>query len=355
MKMAHCIDKAVSDNPLLVIGSGSSCGAGLPSMGALSEYLKANITLISQEDRDVWGRIRELLDEDVDLETALQSEPAIPSQLSSLIVEQTWACIAKEEKKTMIDISSGNDICGFVRYFRRYLHTKNKVLNVVTTNYDQIIEFSAAMAGLQTWDGFNTGLVSLPIPYSEFHSRLTEIRLRGRVPTRDIISHVKVYKPHGSLCWFKTKDRGFVNLSNIGFSDLPLLRECNLDPVIVTPGIGKYLETHQQPYNDILAEMNHSIQETKSVIFYGFGFNDIHIQGSFTSLLRDISITKIVISKKLSDSFLALISEEKIRNYLAIEESELGSRIISDTVDETDLDFDCWSFKGLLNVAWGEE
>ncbi|MGS2779914.1 SIR2 family protein [Robertmurraya sp. GLU-23] len=358
MKLASYIKKALSDNPLLVIGSGSSCGAGLPGMYQLSQYLQTNIVGNMGEDGEVWTKIRKLLNEDVDLESALQSVPKISDSLTTSIVEHTWACVAKDEKKTMMKISTGEDICGFVRYFKKYHHTKNKVLNVVTTNYDQIIEFSASVAGLQSWDGFNTGIVSYPISYSDFHSRLIEIKIRGRNGgvIRDEVCHVKIYKPHGSLSWFKTEDDRFVNISNVGYSDLPLLRESNLIPVIVTPGIGKYLETHQQPYNNVIAEMNHSIQETKSVVFYGFGFNDIHIQGSFTSLILNSSIPKIIIAKELSESFLNIIKLEKIRNYLAIEEAENGSRIISDIVDEGSFyEKNCWSFKGLLDIAWGAE
>ncbi|WP_413377205.1 SIR2 family protein [Alkalihalobacillus sp. 1P02AB] len=356
MKLVSYIEQAISENPLLVVGSGSSCGAGLPGMYQLSEFLQENLLGLVGEDAAVWGKISNLLKEGLDLESALQSVQVIPDFLTTSIVEETWACIAKDEKKAMMKIATGEDICGFVRYFKKYLHTKNKVLNVVTTNYDQIIEFSASIAGLQVWDGFNTGLVSHPISYNEFVSRMIELKIRGRnsSTTREEICHLKVFKPHGSLSWFKGKYGRFVSISNIGYSDLPLLRENGLHPVIVTPGIGKYLETHQQPYNNIIAEMNLSIQETRSVIFYGFGFNDIHIQGSFTSLLVDKTIYKIIIAKKLSDSFLEIVEQKKIINYLAIEELDSGSKLYSDIVKEENCEKCCWTFKGLLDMAWGE-
>ncbi|MFB4158962.1 SIR2 family protein [Geomicrobium sp. JSM 1781026] len=350
MKIAAYIEEAISVNPLLVIGSGSSCGAGLPGMHQLSKHLQENIVGHTGDDLAIWKEISRSLDKGLDLETALQSVSDISVSLTSSIVEQTWACIAKDEKRAMMKISMGEDICGFVKYFKKYLHTKNKVLNVVTTNYDQLVEFSASVAGLQYWDGFNTGSVAYPKQYNDFQARVKEIKNK-RI---DKICHVKVYKPHGSLSWFKTNHGQFVNLSNIGYSDLPLLRENNMNPAIVTPGIGKYLETHQQPYNNIMAEMTNSIQETKSVIFYGFGFNDIHIQGSFTSLLANTSTLKVILSKSLSESFLNLIEEGEIRNFVAIEEAKNGSRIVSDVVEENFFERNIWSFKELLNNAWGD-
>jgi hypothetical protein len=357
MNLSSYIENTVSQNPLLVVGSGSSCGAGISSMGELANFLTDKICGLDGEDAEKWSEISKLLNNDVDLESALQSVGHISNFLINIIVEETWSCIALDEKSALLRIITGEDVCGFVRFFTDYSYTSNKTFNVITTNYDQIIECSAAVAGLSTWDGFDSGVFSYPTSYDDFLSRMSKlIRGKGSSFSTKEESHVRIFKPHGSLSWFKTDVGKFAKLLNVGHHDKPVLKEKKLAPIIVTPGIDKYLITHQEPYSNVFANIQNTIEETKSIIFYGFGFNDLHIQGSLITALNNEALPKIILAKKITSSFFDLIKKGEVKNYLAIEECSEGSRIYSDFVEGEEINHGVyWNLKGLLNFTWGNK
>ncbi|MEC5188802.1 hypothetical protein GGQ77_002572 [Geobacillus thermodenitrificans] len=350
MDVCNFIEEVINNNPIIVVGSGSSRGAGISGMKELGQYLKENITPESDNDQREWNEILKQIENGKGLEESLQSSN-LTECLTYSIVEATWSCISRDEKQALLKIASGDDICGFIRYFERYKHTSNYVINVITTNYDQIIEWSAAYAGLQIWDGFDNGVLSKPLSLAEYERKMTKF-INGKLRK---INYVRIYKPHGSLSWFKTRNGEFVKLQGVNHFDKDLLKEIGLTPVIVTPGTGKYLETHRDPYNQIFAEMNRCIQEAKGMVFYGFGFNDDHIQGSFQSVMLNIHIPKLIITKELSSSFYKIMENGEIKNFVAIEEYGLNSKVYSDCISEEFIEGNRWSFASLLNLAWGEE
>jgi hypothetical protein len=352
-------EEVLSKNPVIVVGSGTSCGAGISGMGALGNYLIQNISIddFDENDMEKWDVFKEKMSEQLGLEEVLQSIGNVSDRFTNSIVQTTWNCILTDEKEPFMRIANGEDIIGFTRLFRRYKSSTNDCINVITTNYDHLIEISAAIENWEVWDGFGNGILSRPMDYSIFKSRMKRLIRGGSKPLFDNIKHVKIYKPHGSLCWFKQTDNSFVKIPSISSDYLNNMNSVGMRPVIVTPGIGKYLETHYEPYNNVMAEMKNSIQDAKAMIFLGFGFNDIHIQASFQSVLRNVNIPKLIATRSLTTTFHSLIEQGEIKNYYAIEKCDEGSRVLTDqepsvTYDTTD---EGWSLKGLLNITWGDE
>ncbi len=181
----------------------------------------------------------------------------------------------------------------------------------------------------------------------------------SRVGKRTVTTHhphLRIYKPHGSLSWFKYADGQIKKVQGVGNHLLPMLAKVQITPAIVTPGIGKYLETHRDPYNNVLSEMRHVMDNSKALVILGFGFNDLHIQGSFESALRNDSIPKLILTKGLSDNVKELIKSRKIKNYVAIQKENSGSQIISDKfVSFSTHEPEHWTLRVLLNQAWGVE
>ncbi|OIJ08857.1 hypothetical protein BKP35_17380 [Anaerobacillus arseniciselenatis] len=241
--------------------------------------------------------------------------------------------------------------------FRRFRSSNNDCINIITTNYDHLIEVSAAIEGWEVWDGFGNGILSKPMNSMLLKSRMKRIVRQGSKPLYENTKHVKIYKPHGSLSWFRLSDNSFVKMPSISPYFITNMKVLGIGPVIVTPGIGKYLETHYEPYNNVMAEMKNSIQDARAMIFLGFGFNDIHIQASFQSVLRNENIPKLIATRSLTDKFFKLIEQKEIKNYYAIEKYGEVSRIYSDQQDGIVIlaDEEGWSFKGLLKNTWGDE
>jgi hypothetical protein len=347
-------------NPLFIIGSGSSAGAGLSTMNALGQYLIQNVSVDQFNSNELhdWNLIKQRLQvEKKPLEQALQEAgDNLSVKVTAEIIQQTWCCISNDEREILLKFATGEDPIGLVRLFKYFKGSNNKVINVITTNYDHLVEWSAAAAEWQVWDGFNEGSIGSPLSLMELNEKMKRTLNSKKGSTTEVLQHLRIYKPHGSLHWFKLPDGSIKKVSGISNEHMPMLRRVHITPVIVTPGIKKYLETHFEPYSNVFSEMKRVIDRTKAIVFIGFGFNDIHIQGNFSSALRNPSVQVIILAKELSRSFFQMIDNGEIQNYIAVQELASGSQVFSDKFDDFEVDEPYhWTIKVLLNQAWGDE
>lgn len=359
VRYADFAEDVLSKNPVIVVGSGTSCGAGISGMYALGRYLVENVTISDFNSLEMqhWEVFKEKVNKDMGLEEALQSLGEVSELFTNTIVQATWNCILSDEREPLIRTFNGEDVTGFTRLFHRFRNTNIDCINIITTNYDHLIEMAAATADWEVWDGFGNGILARPVNSTILKNRMRKLVRPSRPLLYENIKHVKVYKPHGSLSWFKLSDNSFVKIPGVSCEHLDTMKPLAIHPVIVTPGIGKYLETHYEPYNNVMAEMNNSIHGAKAMIFLGFGFNDIHIQASFQSVLRDSTIPKLIATRELTGTFLDLVRKGDIKNYMAIEKYENGSKVISDQQPQEFIheNMDSWTLSGLLDITWGKE
>lgn len=354
------IENTIKLNPVFIVGSGLSAGAGISGMGELATYLIENVNTdkFGQEESKEWEQIKtRLINEEKGLEEALQdSGDAISKLLLKEIIQQTWCCISNDEQKLILEISNDKDPTGFLRYFKTFKNSNTDTIHIITTNYDHLIEWSASSSGWRIWDGFDEGTIGSLLSVSELNEQMKIVSIVGKRYITRRHQHIRIYKPHGSLSWFKFPDGQVKKVQGIGNHLLSRLRKVQITPTIVTPGIGKYLETHKEPYNIILSEMKQILGSSKALVFLGFGFNDLHIQGNFDSILRNDSIKKVILARKLSDNVKELIDSKKINNYIAVQKFEQGSQIISDVIEPFITEEpEHWTFKELLNQAWGAD
>lgn len=358
-KYSDFIENTFKLNPILIVGSGISSGAGISGMGKLAIYLSEHVRVdkLNAHERLVWDEIKYKLTNGTGLEEVLQnSGEAVSNTLLKEIIQHTWACISTDEQKLLLDITTGIDPTGFVRYFSKYITSSTKIINVITTNYDQLIEWSASKAGWKIWDGFNEGSIGSPLGVNKLNEQMNRTIRSGKSHNYITHPHLRIYKPHGSLSWLKIPNGDVMKLPGVGTHLIHLLEQVQLTPTIVTPGTGKYLETHKEPYYTVLSEMKHVLSGCNALMFLGFGFNDLHIQGSFELLLRNDSIPKIILAMELSSSARAMIEEKVIKNFIAVQKADEYSEIISDKFDPFVLqEPNHWTFNELLNQAWGAE
>jgi len=114
--------------------------------------------------------------------------------------------------------------------------------------------------------------------------------------------------------WFKSNED-----ENI---QLPLRQSIPKDyrPLIVTPGLSKYSETHNEPYRTIFTQADSEIEKANGFLCIGYGFNDTHVQ---PKLIEQIKNNKpiIVITKELTEKTKQSIIDNKCQKYLLIEEA----------------------------------
>ncbi|WP_458411473.1 hypothetical protein ACNQFZ_11420 [Schinkia sp. CFF1] len=147
MSFFNFAEDVFTKNPVFVVGSGTSSGAGISGMGALGDYLVGNVITENFEEEDLrnWGVFKERISDGLGLEEVLQGLGSISERFTNSIVQATWNCILLDEMKPFLKISSGDDIIGFTRLFRRFRNSNINCINIITTNYDQLIEISAAV------------------------------------------------------------------------------------------------------------------------------------------------------------------------------------------------------------------
>ena len=122
-------------------------------------------------------------------------------------------------------------------------------MNVVSTNYDRILEYVWGYNGLHFTDGFEQHELAA------FDENMFQ--------DKDIINLMKV---HGSLDWFEIDHE--VRKLNTDFG---------YDPVMIPPGKNKYRTTHNSPYRELMQKSDDAIKKASSFLVVGFGFNDEHI------------------------------------------------------------------------------
>ncbi|MCT3124474.1 SIR2 family protein [Lactococcus lactis] len=146
---------------------------------------------------------------------------------------------------------------------------KEQKLNIVTTNYDTLLEDSANAEGFTVLDGFK--FAQLPI----FDASMFDWHLIKDVPnvkTQEVEYMSKVInllKIHGSLTW---------ELSPTGKNILRKSKGNVTNPVMVFPSSDKYAQSYQEPYFELFAKFQELLKRSNTLLITsGFSFADNHI------------------------------------------------------------------------------
>lgn len=267
--------------PALLVGSGFSCGYGLPGMGILGAHLEAKVgpQLVSLEAQDLWTKSLPAVHENLEagLNTIPQGAPgreevvaAIRDQTAKLILEAT----TKAEQEILGHAPADLAPVRLLRILFNGASQNAEHVPVITTNYDTLIELFCDLAELALDTGFVGHRRRKPRPAPIFqtqYSRSWAAERRGGVH----VDHrpcktIRLHKPHGSISWLMTVD-GPVEVLN-----------CTVDAAraIVVPGPSKYQDALVNVLFDAMrTEMNSVLGSASALLCLGFGFNDDHLQG----------------------------------------------------------------------------
>lgn len=296
----RAIQATFTDGVVTIVGSGLSCAAGLPSMADLADHLLSSIESAlppSPDDYSAWQEVAAQLEDGTDLETALAA--AEPSEsLQDLIVSITGDFIEESENTALRALGDSSPTLPFVDLVPHIMHVNGKQADVITTNYDRILEFSIEMAGFEVSTGHVGTYISRFDPVQarsnlERHER-TPTR-RTRVRTR---RHVAIHKPHGSLDWRSLGDKAVR-------TSIPNARGRRL---MITPGVSKYRKGYDHPFDAQIQSSNAAIDAAGAFIIVGYGFNDDHLQ---THLVPKITagIPTLILARTLTPQARAVLGE----------------------------------------------
>lgn len=299
-----------SDGLVTIVGSGLSCAEGMPGMGALADYLQANLEAdLCQDDKDHWAKLSPLITAN-GLEAALLSKPPTPT-LEAAIVASTAALISKHERDIVAEVFANTRTLRFTRLLKHLLKPATGV-PVVTTNYDRLIEIAVEEAGL----GVDTLFVGHFAGHlNEKESRLSfcrEVTLKAKRAWLHYRQRAIVFKPHGSLDWYY-RDGKPVRYAD----DLPLPR------LIITPGLNKFRNGYESPFDRHRERANGAIDTASRFLVLGYGFHDDHLETHLTPRIKN-GVPTLLLTHALSQNALKLACDHA--NVIAIQHSAVGAK-----------------------------
>ncbi|SFU93108.1 SIR2 family protein [Xenorhabdus koppenhoeferi] len=301
-----------TDGLVIIIGSGLSCAEGISGMSALADYLQNTIDdILSDDDKAFWSQLSPLIREN-GLEEALLSKPLSPN-LEEAIVAKTAELILADESKVIAEVFSRARILSFTRLLKHLIKPSDG-LPIVTTNYDRLIEIAVEEAG---W-GVDTLFVgNFAGSLNERESKLSFCRdvlsSQGRKGVKYVFrERASIFKPHGSLDWY---DRGGKPVRYSGDLDLPRL--------IITPGLNKFRNGYESPFDKHRERANSAIDDAKSFLIIGYGFNDAHLETHLIPQIRR-GIPTLLLTHTLSQKALTLAREQE--NVIAIQYTKIKSK-----------------------------
>jgi hypothetical protein len=307
------VQDCLATNPVIILGSGHSATLGIPDVHQLGEYLLTNVTpLIGKEDENIWKKFECVLKQK-HLEAALH-EVQLGPQITKHLVGKTWEFIYSADKKALYRIiKSFSEVSPLVRLYDYLFRSTHQRLSLITTNYDHIAEYAADVAGYAWTTGFDYGYigqrcVKQPVTICKYQ---TPFRM------------VDIWKVHGSIKWFRGGDGRVYN-----FPSMDTLPE-GFMPAIVTPGINKYKETHEEPFRSIMAGADMALDTGESFFCVGYGFNDDHIQPKLLEKCRRHNKNIVILSKNLTDAAKKVLLDGGCKHFLAFEETSEGTRMFN--------------------------
>ncbi len=303
----------VSKTPVIILGSGASAAYGIPGMPQLTNYLlKVPCPAAATPDEAAkWSEFQTKIST-TDLETVLD-ELRLPELLTRLIVESTWDYLAPFDYQVFEKAIIDHHLFPLTKLFRHLFNSTRRNIHVVTPNYDRLAEYAADVGEFAHYTGFHYG-----------HIRARAVNGQPAIYVDNPTGRtVNIWKVHGSFDWFCDSSGIVVGLP------VSKTRPADMSPMIVTPGIEKYRLTHDEPFHSIKSEADKALQNANAYLCIGYGFNDIHLQTTLVERCRGRDIPLVLLTKKISTRAKTFLKTTMYEKYLAVEESDSGSRIYS--------------------------
>ena len=280
------VQKFLKAPPVIIWGSGATIPYGLPSMDDLKESLKPELG-----ELDINTNLEIELGKIDDTKRIDKVKKIIRNEVSKKQLE----CLQKA-------IQSMNYFKAITDMIKKFYDIHPRKIDIVTTNYDCILEYALSKSDYNFTDGF-TGK-----PLSNFHSEA--------FGEKEIVNLIKV---HGSLYWLSDENNNiFCLLYEYEFETLKYT-------MILPARERKYYETFiKEPYRTLIGKSDEVIQKANSFLVVGFGFNDEHLTPKVDSKVK-AGTPIVIITEKATDSCIKKLNNAE--QYCLFEKDENKTKV----------------------------
>lgn len=330
------IQEFFQPNTVIVIGLGPSAAFGLPTMGEIADQLKIHFPSgLAEDDLATWLRIAGKLDSGAGLEQALQSE-TISDTLYAEIVKTTSKAVIEKERIAIAKIIGDTKLPPISRLLV-HLAAGTRTVNVVTTNYDRLIEVQSELAGLGVDVGYPGSYASPYDPEASARTHKSTVP-NGRTYRTITDHHVRVFKPHGSLDWIRA--HGFVRRSTIHPVE---------NPIIIAPGPSKYRTGYEEHFSRQREGACAVLRGAQRIIALGYGFNDDQLEQSWCAGLV-CEKPLLIVTMDLTPNGQSLVGNSKSVIALSRTPENSAFTLVTETgATASYVKRDLWSLEGFIN------
>lgn len=312
-------------------------------MGALSKHLldvvPSHISAGTKASLDAWTLIARGLKAGEGLEEAI-GEQEIESTLFEIITTEVANCVGTAELSAISELIEKLEFPTYGRLFE-YILQNNNVAEVITTNYDRLLEVAATVHGIRIdtmFYGHTLGRLDERLSREELLMPTTGVGKRADVRLLPR-PHVRLSKPHGSLDWFEVG-------AEIIRSELPVAGTRK----IIAPGGSKYRMGYDRPYDQQRQRAISAIDNASAFLTIGYGFNDAHLQ---THLKSKFAVTPgVVLAQMLTESAREYLSSNPGSIGIEASPDGLGS-LVTRGANCIRLGSDVWKIEILLKEVLG--
>ena len=307
-KIFRLIQRFLENHPVIVWGSGATIPYGLPGMSELVKVLKPYIGEIA---------------EDADLETEL-GKLEDDSQIDKIRIDVREAIFKKDRICLEESIKDSKHFSAVIKMVKKFYDAHPRKVDILTTNYDCVLEYALSGANYDLTDGFTGRSLST---FAQKHLE----------KERDIVNIIKV---HGSLNWFSDGSNRLLYLPHKYESSA-------LTPVMILPSDRKYRESYREPYRTLITKSDELIEKAESFLVVGFGFRDDHITPKVEKKIES-GTPIVIITKKATGSCKRKL--ERAEKYILLEKSKSATKITfkskeSSSPDNCQLQGDYWKLE----------
>jgi hypothetical protein len=280
--------------PKIIVGTGLSISLGVAGMVGLSDELEKNFNNEYSDYLEKWNEYQADVRSN-GLEAALLKIKPDEVDFVEKIREITAEYILSSDlaaREGILGRESGFE--KLIRYLSETVSVQNRIIDIMTPNYDLVIETIADKLELLTNLGFEGNIFQY---FNEDRIRNPRNYYSNSVPM------IRLLKPHGSINWINGES-SVKQINDVGY-----LKRNKGDIEIITPGGMKYqygmthelFRIHREVFNELITARNTDF----SIFIYGYGFNDEHFNSVLDSKTKNIIILTRDIKQEIVDKAMS--------------------------------------------------